>query len=229
MISLAFTILFTDNQLGKFMVMKHYLVLVSKAVLAGLYVAIAGVIYLALYPIHKIIGAMLFSFALLLVVAYNLNLYTGKIGYLFNHRPRYLVDILFIIIGNSIGAILIALIVKVAELESFITTAKTLSTAKIETGYLPNFGRAILCGMMMYLAVDGYKRIHIDVLRVIVVIFAVMIFILAGFEHSVANMFYFSVSGALSWRSLLVLMVMLLGNGVGAIILNLLEKIGKLA
>lgn len=209
--------------------MKHYQVLVSKAIFAGLLVAVAGVIYLALYPIHKIIGAMLFSFALLLVVAYELNLFTGKVGYLFNHRPRYVAEILLIILGNLIGALIVTLFVRLAALEGVISQAKSLTSLKLDVPLFASFGRAILCGMMMYLAVDGYRKIKVDPLRVLIVIFAVMIFILAGFEHSVANMFYFSVSGAFSLRSAIVLFVMLLGNGVGAIFLNLLEKAAKLS
>lgn len=225
MILLAIRPHFADTLRGYLRVMKHYQSLISKAIFAGLLVAIAGVIYLALYTTHKVVGAMLFSFALLLVVTYQLNLFTGKIGYLFDHKPRYIVDILLIIVGNLIGSIAIALIVRLASLDGVISQALTLSTSKLDASPFANFGRAILCGMMMYFAVDGFKKIKMDLLRVLVVIFAVMIFILAGFEHSVANMFYFTVSGSISWKSFGTLIIMLLGNGVGAILINLLERV----
>lgn len=53
-------------------------------------------------------------------------------------------------------------------------------------------GLAILCNILIYFAVEGFKRG-----QAVLLILCVMAFILCGFEHSIANMFYFSVSGAL--------------------------------
>ena len=46
--------------------------------------------------------------------------------------------------------------------------------------------------------------------------FPVMLFILSGFEHSIANMFYFHLAGAYDGKAFLYLLVMVAGNGVGA-------------
>ena len=47
----------------------------------------------------------------------------------------------------------------------------------------------------MYIAVVTYKSNNIDAsLSCIVVIISIMTFILAGFEHSIADMFYFALS-----------------------------------
>ena len=46
----------------------------------------------------------------------------------------------------------------------------------------------------------------------------VMVFILCGFEHSVANMYYISVANLLSLKSLLYILIMILGNSVGSIL-----------
>ena len=43
-----------------------------------------------------------------------------------------------------------------------------------------------------------------------------MIFILSGFEHSIANMFYFNLTGQYDLKSLGYILAMLLGNGIGA-------------
>ena len=50
---------------------------------------------------------------------------------------------------------------------------------------------------------------------------ALPIFILSGFEHSIANMFYFNLAGQYDLKSLGYILVMLLGNGVGAKLFDL--------
>ncbi|MFA7385262.1 MAG: formate/nitrite transporter family protein, partial [Bacilli bacterium] len=89
-------------------------------------------------------------------------------------------------------------------------------------------GLAILCGIMMYIAVEGYKRVPNDIAKVFLVIFSAMIFLMAGFEHSLANIYYFMLSGTFELKAFLYALIMLLGNAIGAIGFNLLEKAAKL-
>jgi len=58
---------------------------------------------------------------------------------------------------------------------------------------------------------------------VVILIFAVMIFILSKFEHSIANMLYFFLSSVITIKGILYLALMILGNAIGSIILNLFE------
>ena len=56
-------------------------------------IAIGGTVFLSIE--NKVIGASLFSIGLFGVLIYNLNLYTGKIGYLITNfnilKPRFLI------------------------------------------------------------------------------------------------------------------------------------------
>ena len=52
-----------------------------------------------------------------------------------------------------------------------------------------------------------------------------MVFILAGFEHCVANMFYFSVANLWSLRTVLYLLVMTAGNMVGGLIPEMVRRV----
>jgi formate/nitrite transporter FocA (FNT family) len=54
----------------------------------------------------------------------------------------------------------------------------------------------------------------------------ITIFILAGFEHCVANMYYFSVANMWTLKTILYVLIMILGNSVGSILLALLIKFG---
>ncbi len=53
----------------------------------------------------------------------------------------------------------------------------------------------------------------------------VMVFILCGFEHCVANMYYFSVAGMWSGKTLLYLLVMTLGNAVGGVVFPVIRRV----
>ena len=47
------------------------------------------------------------------------------------------------------------------------------------------------------------------------VFLCVMVFILSGFEHCIANMYYFSVAGVWSKDTFLLILLMTLGNSIG--------------
>ena len=47
----------------------------------------------------------------------------------------------------------------------------------------------------------------------------VAIYILSGFEHCIANMYYFSAADAWSWKALGAIGVMTLGNSLGGMLL----------
>lgn len=85
-----------------------------------------------------------------------------------------------------------------------------------------------MCGMMMYLGVDGYKCIENYVVKVVVNIFVVVIFVILGFEYLIVNIYYFLLVNEYSWYMFLVFVVMFIGNGVGVVILNSIEKFGLL-
>ena len=69
--------------------MKDNLKILVKAILAGVMISIGGTIYLALD--NKMLGAFLFSIGLFSICAYGFNLYTGKIGYVIDNKPKYLI------------------------------------------------------------------------------------------------------------------------------------------
>ena len=72
----------------------------------------------------------------------------------------------------------------------------------------------------MYVAVDGYKTSK----HPAILFLGVAAFILCGFEHCIADMFYFSLAGAWSGRAALCILVITLGNTAGAILIPLFKK-----
>ena len=55
---------------------------------------------------------------------------------------------------------------------------------------------AIFCNVLIYIAVEGYRSIENSLGRYLAVFFGVTVFVVCGFEHCVANMYYFTAAGA---------------------------------
>ena len=72
------------------------------------------------------------------------------------------------------------------------------------------FINAVFCGWLMYVAVDTFKKG-----TPIGIICAVPAFIICGFEHSIADMYYF-FNGQITVSTMLTLLLIIAGNAVGA-------------
>ncbi len=154
----------------------------------------------------------MFSFGLLTIVTQGFFLYTGKIGFV--KKWIALLDMAVIVVGNFIGTMITAWICKGAGLN---INSIELVEKKLSRSCFHIFFLSVLCGVMMYLAIDNFNKSK----NIVFIIAPVMIFILSGFEHSVANMFYFHLAGAYSFKAWGYLLVMVIGNGVGAKIFGL--------
>ena len=202
-----------------------------KAIFAGIMISIGGIAYLSVYNVFitysSLFGSFLFAFGLFTICSYSLNLFTGKIGYFFDNDNNYKKMILITLVGNFVGTFIVALLYKQCVSDGVISQCDNIVKVKLERDLVETFVLSIFCGVMMYLGVDLYKK-NTGVMKVVPIFLAVMIFILSGFEHCVANMFYFSLSMSFSLRYLVVLSVMILGNSTGSILINfLLNKCNK--
>lgn len=193
-----------------------------KATYAGIFIGIGGTAYLALD--NKVIGSILFSIGLLTICIYNMNLYTGKIGYIIERKKGYITELLITLIGNFIGASLTGLIVRLTRYNNYIDKAKSLVETKLNDNLLSIFILSIFCGILMYIAVNNYKKETNTLSKYILIFFSVVVFILSGFEHCIANIFYFAVSLSINTKVLLYLLIMIIGNSLGSIIISLYDS-----
>ena len=102
-------------------------------------------------------------------------------------------------------------------------TAYDICSAKLGQAPMGTLVRAILCGVLMYLAVSIYREKS----TIAGIVYCVPVFILSGFEHSIANMFYFGAAGLLNGQVFVYLLVVIFGNALGGMLLPALDKIGK--
>lgn len=199
--------------------MKKYLDYLIKSIFAGIMIGIAGTVYLRVD--NNIVGALLFSIGLLVICMYGMNLYTGKIGYILINKLNYIYELLITILGNFIGTFLVARLVLLTRFKSVSDKAVDLVNLKLSDNLLSIFILSVLCGILMYIAVNNYKKINNEIGKYSCIFMCVMVFILSGFEHSIANMYYISVANLLSLKSLLYIFIMILGNSVGSILIAL--------
>lgn len=199
--------------------MKKYLDYLIKSIFAGIMIGIAGTVYLRVD--NNIVGAFLFSIGLLVICMYGMNLYTGKIGYILINKLNYIYELLITILGNFIGTFLVARLVLLTRFKSVSDKAVDLVNLKLNDNLFSIFILAVLCGILMYIAVNNYKKINNEIGKYSCIFMCVMVFILSGFEHSIANMYYISVANLLSLKSLLYILIMILGNSVGSVLIAL--------
>ena len=199
--------------------MKKYIDCLIKSIFAGIMIGIAGTVYLRVD--NNLFGAFLFSIGLLVICMYGMNLFTGKIGYILINKFNYIYELLITIVGNFIGTFLVARLVLLTRFKNISDKAVDLVNLKLNDNLLSIFILSMLCGILMYIAVNNYKKINNEIGKYSCIFMCVMVFILSGFEHSIANMYYISVANLLSLKSLLYILIMILGNSVGSILIAL--------
>lgn len=192
------------------------------AILAGCAIGFGGTVFLSVE--NKVLGSLFFTVGLFVVCTMKLHLYTGKVCYIFQNDKTYLVSIPVIWLGNLVGTGIVAAMVRLSRIAPISERAMGMCETKLSDGLLSIFLLSILCNIFIYIGVDGFNNNPHEAGKYISLFFGVMVFILCGFEHCVANMFYFSVAGAWSLKTVGYLLVMTLGNAVGGVSFPLARK-----
>ena len=178
-------------------------------------IGIGGTIFLSVQ--NTVIGSFLFSIGLLMICMYGMNLYTGKVGYALINKLNYIYELLLSLLGNFVGTFIVARLILLTRFSDISKRALTMSNLKLNDNLLSIFILAFFCGILMYLAVNNYKKAANEIGKYVGIFMCVMVFILCGFEHCVANMYYFSIANVWSLKTLLYMLIMVLGNSVGSI------------
>ena len=196
---------------------KNILNLITKSILAGLLISLAGIVYLNCPD--KIVGSLLFSLGLISVILLEANLFTGKIGYV--NSKQSILDSLLILVFNLVAATIVGLIYRCGS-DAAASIAEPKLLVFSESWWLTGL-KSIGCGAAIYLAVEGYKKSK----SLIPVILGVMVFILAGWNHCIADCFYMA-AGSSSVLAIPYLLVVIVGNSIGSLLIRFLQLGGKL-
>lgn len=199
------------------------------AILSGIAIGIAGTVFLAVKNAN--LGAFLFAFALMTILCYGFKLFTGAIGYLVTQKRSgviaYLITLVLIWGGNLAGCYAVGFLIRNSRTFGKISArASAVCAEKLADTPLSILILAFFCGMLMYIGVESYKRKELgDIFRFASVFLCVAIFILCGFEHCIANMYYFSAAGVWDTHTLLYVLLMTLGNSLGSWVIPLADKV----
>ena len=167
-------------------------------IFAGMFIALAatGATFGNIYG-GKLAGACIFTAGLAMVVIAGSELFTGNnlmLAALFDRQislTKLLKNWSLVFLGNFLGALFIAALVTLSGIFNYSSDA-VVTTAVTKTS-LPFFEamlRGILCNLLVCIAVWMSFSADTVISKIAAVFFPVMLFVLSGFEHSVANMFY---------------------------------------
>lgn len=193
-----------------------------KGIFAGIMISIGAMAYLTVDD--KYVGSMVFTIGLFTIYTLDFYLFTGKVGYFFHDKDAVKIGVVWL--GNVIGTSGMAMIVKATRMMTqteIYSHAVHYSEVKLGDTYLSMFILAMLCGIMMFIGAESYITTHDNPNSIggyIGLFLCVMIFLLLGFEHSIANVFYFTMADAWNATSIIALLVVSAGNAAGGILFN---------
>lgn len=196
------------------------------AVIGGMMIGIGGCVSLSCD--NKYIGSALFSLGLFAIIQFGYGLYTGKIGYAPLRKPAYISECLFTLLGNALGTFIDAILLRQTRIFSVIGEKAAVSVeSKTGDSLISAFILAVFCGILMFTAVENARLSNSNsghVEKTIGTMLCIMVFILCGFNHCIADMFYIFLSGSLT-QTAAYLPIVILGNSVGGMLFPLLKKL----
>lgn len=182
------------------------------AVLAGAFISLGAMFATVVtadtanvpFGITRLLGGVAFSLGLVLVVVAGAELFTGNnlivMAWADRRIPlgRLLRNWGIVYVGNLVGALATALLVFAARQYEFGDGAVGLNVLAIaETKSSLGWGQAValgvLCNALVCLAVWLSYAARSVTDKVLAVLFPITAFVVAGFEHSVANMYFLPI------------------------------------
>lgn len=193
-----------------------------KACLGGLAISIGAVAYLSVD--NKVIGSFLFSLGIFTIYSFGFSLYTGKVCFIPNKEPSFCKNVGISYLGNAVGTVLTGLILPFTKLKKLIPALQVVVEQKLNDTLLSSFIMAILCGVLICISVMGYIKIKDGLGKYIALILPIMVFILSGFEHSIANLFYYTFASSWSFKAVIYSFFIAIGNCLGGMLIPLAVK-----
>lgn len=215
-----------------------------KAIIAGYYISVGAAAStiaastITNYAIAKLVSALIFPIGLILITFVTGELFTGDclmIDAAIDGKITPIETILFLLlvyIGNFAGAIIGMYSIQSIYGAVVIDYAMKIAAAKLAMPAWKLFISGIFCNIFVCLAVLLAAEVETTVSKTIRIFIPIFTFVICGFEHSVADMFYLLAAMSFSTpvpcivalNSLKVIGIVTLGNIVGALLLILILR-----
>lgn len=187
------------------------------AVLAGAFIGL-GALFFALirsdptlgFASAQVLGGAAFSLGLILVVVAGAELFTGNnlLAMAWAARRITTHELLrnwtVVALGNLAGAMGLAGLVSLAGHAQMNggavgETYMQIATTKVALPFWTAFFRGVLCNVLVCMAVWMAIAGRSVVDKAVAIVFPITCFVAAGFEHSIANMYFIPVAMLLQW------------------------------
>ena len=208
--------------------MKKVLLSLLKGFLAGLAIGLGGFLYILMVnfvpsELGKVLGSLLFSVGLFLVCTFYLYLYTGKIGLIYEGKQNkdYYISLPIMLVANALGAFALGYLCyfifrnNTQMMETVNNACVGRTTLNTFDDYLSCVIKSLLCGLCVYLAVKCFSLNRLRPLGISLLVLFVFIFVYCGFQHCIANMFYFGFGNHINIKTLINLLIVILCNSIG--------------
>lgn len=182
--------------------------MVMLGILAGAFIGLGALYYTLVksdaglgFAVQQVLGGVAFSLGLLLVVVAGAELFTGNnlLAMAWADKKITSAELLknwcVVCLANFIGAVGLAFLVYWSghpEMNQGAVAAMYLKIAavKCELPFWTAFFRGVLCNVLVCMAVWMALAGRSVVDKAVAIIFPISAFVAAGFEHSIANMYF---------------------------------------
>ena len=200
-----------------------------KGILAGLAIGLGGFLYVLMTfliegELGNVLGSLVFGVGLFIVCTFYLSLYTGKIGLVYEGKKdlTFYLALPIMLIGNAIGAIglgyiCFAIFKDMAIMDRVNAVCALRTTLNSFNDYLSLVIKSFLCGFCVYMAVKLFNINRLKPLGILCLVFFVFLFVYCGFQHCIANMFYFGFGNHFNGYTFINLGLCILFNSLGPI------------
>ena len=137
-----------------------------KGILAGIAISLGGWLCLRANAVldSNVVGSFLFAAGLILIVNFDFYLYTGRVCYLYENKdPKKWLHLLMGLVGNLIGCIIMGIFMQLCfknSLKTLFDNLNNMINSKLADSWYSTAIKSFLCGMLVYIAVEGFKKIE---------------------------------------------------------------------
>jgi formate transporter len=182
------------------------------AMLAGAFIGFGAILYTTVtagsamsFGITRLIGGLAFSLGLVLVIVGGAELFTGNnlIIMAWANKKVSNIEVLmnwvWVYFGNMVGAMFIVILMLFSRQYLFGSgvvgiNMLNIARAKCDLGFIQAMVLGILCNVLVCLAVWLCFSARTTADKILCILFPITAFVAAGFEHSVANMYFIPVA-----------------------------------
>ncbi|MGR5130747.1 formate/nitrite transporter family protein [Vibrio alfacsensis] len=182
--------------------------MVMLGILAGAFIGLGGLYFTIVksdaslgFATQQVLGGFTFSLGLILVIVAGAELFTGNnlLAMAWADRKITTAELLrnwlVVCLANFVGAVGLALLVFLSghpEMNqgAIALTYAKIAAAKCEMPFWTAFFRGVLCNVLVCMAVWMALAGRSVVDKVAAIVFPISAFVAAGFEHSIANMYF---------------------------------------